>query len=308
MSAPIDGVTDSPFRQLIREFSPKELLFKPMSHVATVANEKTNFSLKYNAIELPLIFQVSLSSCEFIQKAIGKIISYGFTGININAGCPAKLVVRSGGGSALMANPTLLKEIIQIFYNHTQNKINLSLKIRAGFKEKNALDISLMAQDLGINLLIIHPRIQPEGFSGRLDYALVTQIKKVLKIPVIFSGNIVTHTHAQKVYELTGVDGVMIGRGLYGTPWKLKEISLGMQGENFQVSHTELFTIINRHLDLNKNFYGQSGFIHFKKHLAHYIRHIPNAAHWRATLLRSKTEQEMCNHLETLRKIVTGAQ
>ncbi|MBL4587851.1 tRNA-dihydrouridine synthase, partial [Candidatus Babeliales bacterium] len=108
MAAPLDGVTDSPLRQLIREFSPDILLFGEMRHVACVANAKKNSSLIYENIEHPIAYQVSANRPDFIENAIEKIIDKKFDMFNLNAGCPSKTVTKSGSGSALMADPERL--------------------------------------------------------------------------------------------------------------------------------------------------------------------------------------------------------
>ncbi|MFC1894533.1 tRNA-dihydrouridine synthase family protein, partial [Candidatus Dependentiae bacterium] len=207
MSAPMDGVTDSPFRQLIRNYSPNILLFTEMRHVATVANSKKEKSLKFCKSEHPLCFQISANSTNFISKAIEKILANKFDMLNLNSGCPAKKVVNSESGSALMANPKKLQNIIIKINEELKQSIPFSLKIRAGFKEKNALQIAQIAQDIGIDFLIIHPRTQPGGFSSELDFEIVKKIKQTVTIPVIFSGNIIDFNSAKQTYEKTGIDG-----------------------------------------------------------------------------------------------------
>ncbi len=302
MAAPMDGLTDSPFRQLIRMFSPQELLFTEMRHVACVANEKDARSLRYNPIEQPLEFQISTNALNFIPAAIEKILTHGFSSINLNAGCPARLVVKSGSGSALMAKPELLESIMRLCVKTINNRVPFTLKIRAGFKEKNALSIARCAQDCGINALIIHPRTQPEGFTGKLDYELVKTIKETLTIPVIFSGNIIRFDHAQKVHAFTNVDGFMIGRALWGAPWKLRELSDASHGTDYTPSHHLALDCALKHIALNITHYGAHGFVHVKKQLAQYIKNIPNAAQWRLLLLRSQTAQEMLEHITSLKK------
>ncbi len=333
MTAPIDGVTDSPMRQLIREFSPDILLFTEMRHVDAVANQKTEQCLKYDKSEHPIAFQVSANRTNFIDKAVQKILNAGFDQINLNAGCPAKRIVASGSGSALMANLPLLKEIItnlqasiakhsdkqgarpEYFAKQlvaTQNvskglterkHIPLTLKIRAGFKEKNALEVALLAQDLGIDALIIHPRTQPEAFASPLDFELVKKIKENVKIPVIFSGNIYNFARAKKTYKLTGVDGFMVGRALYGTPWRIKQITEEAEGNTFEVSNKISLEYAIKHLDLASKHYGeQYGFNVFKKHIPLYIKNLENASQLRQLLLRSQSEAEMKKILEDLLK------
>ncbi|MCF7799842.1 tRNA-dihydrouridine synthase [Candidatus Babeliales bacterium] len=298
MSAPIDGVTDSPLRQLIREFSNEELLFTEMRHVACVAHQKDEQSLHFDPIEQPLCFQISANKINFIDKAIEKILSRNIKILNLNAGCPAKNIIKSGSGSALMANLPQLKLLIETIsqscQTHSPNqKIPLTLKIRAGFKEKNALEVSLLAQDLGVKAIIIHPRTQPQGFIGNLDFDLVKKLKEELKIPVIFSGNINSFERAKLTYEKTGVDGFMIGRALYGAPWKIHEIKEESQGRKFLITNKQMVEYAIKHLNLCSKFYGSHGFQSFKKQVPLYIKKIENASQIRLQLLRSQSEDEM---------------
>jgi len=307
MAAPMDGLTDSPFRQVLRDFSPDELLMTEMRHVSHVAHEPSQRSVKYSPIEQPLAFQFSANTDLFLPEAIEKVIQNKFVMINLNSGCPAKVVVRSGSGSALMANIPLLKKLLNAFYKNIDNRVPFTLKIRAGFKEKNAIDVAKLAQDCGVQGIIIHPRTQPEGFTSRLDYDLVKQIKSQLNIPVVFSGNINSFDLAKKVYELTGADGFMIGRALWGAPWKIHEIVDASKGKIFQVNTITALHCAIKHLNLNLEFYGENGFTPFKKQVPQYIRKVENAAQWRLKLVRSQSKEEMLSLLNQLINITSMA-
>ena len=151
----------------------------------------------------------------------------------------------------------------------------------------NALDVSLLAQGCGCEMIIIHPRLQTGRFSSALDFDLVREIKNKVKIPVVFSGNVTNAKRAQMTYEKTGVDGLMIGRPLWGAPWKIKEIIYGLEGEKFSISNEEAVKCALEHLDLNMEFYGDKGFQAFKKHAPQYIKNIPDAALIRKELVKS---------------------
>lgn len=298
MAAPLDGVTDSPLRRLIREFSPTELLFTEMRHVACVANERDGKSLKYDrTTEHPLCFQVSANTERFIDEAIEKVIEAGFDMFNLNIGCPARCVIKSGSGSALMADIPRLTILLNRMRKALNGRIPLTVKMRAGYKEKNAVDVAKACVDAGVEMLIIHPRTQPEMFHARLDFELTRQVKEAINIPLIFSGNLNNFERVKKTYDLTGVDGFMIGRALWGCPWKMQEIINEAQGLPFPVDNTMMLTYALKHLELNSAFYGEHGFTHFKKQLPQYIRGVTNAAQMRQQLLRSTTEQVMRSEL-----------
>ena len=305
MAAPMDSYTDSPFRRMIRLFSKDELLFGEMRHLACVANEPKGKSLRYEPIEQPLAFQFSGGRTDFLEESVEKVIKAGFVMINFNAGCPAPAVIKSGSGSALMANEALLEQIITQLIKAINGRVPFTLKMRAGFKEKNAYAVALMAEAVGAVGLIVHPRTQPGRFSAELDFELVKKIKEAVKIPVVFSGNLIDTTSVKKTYEQTGVDGFMIGRALCGAPWKMHEITCGLLGKPFvTLTPHEVFTYCKQHFELNVAFYGKNGFTVFKKHITDYKAHIPNAAQWRDQFLRTKTEAEMRSLFDKLLKEV----
>ncbi len=293
MAAPLDGITDSPLRQLIRDFSPTELLFTEMRHVSCVCYERDEKSLRFNKIEQPLAFQFSANRIDSIDEAVEKVISKGFVMINLNSGCPAPVVIKSGSGSALMADPERLATLIKQFTKAIAGRVPFTIKIRAGFKERNAVEIAKLAQDLGVDGLIIHPRTQPEKFASRLDYDLTTKVKAAVTMPVVFFFFINKFEQAQKVYDLTGVDGFMIGRALWGAPWKMREMTDQADVKIFSVNTQTALEYCARHLELNIEHYGQHGFNHFKKQIPQYIRTIDQAAEWRVKILRSQTVDEM---------------
>ena len=144
-----------------------------------------------------------------------------------------------------------------------------------------------MAEDLGVEMIVIHPRTASEKFTSRLDFDLVRRIKESVKIPIIFSGNVNNFVRAQKTYDLTGVDGVMIGRALWGCPWKIREIIENSKGKEFHVSIKQALIYSMKHLSHNVSYYGENrGFNMFKKQLAQYVRGVEGAGELRRILLR----------------------
>lgn len=293
MAAPMDEITDSPMRQLIREFSKDELLFTEMRHVASIAKVKYQQAITFKDLERPLCFQFAANDTTFIKEATEKILEKKFELINLNVCCPSRSAIKSGGGSTLMEKSSLLKKIILSFQNVIDGKVPFTIKIRAGFKKKNALEISKLAEGLGVDAIVIHPRTQAEGFTGKLDMALVKKIKENIKIPIIFSGNINNFPKAQEAYEKTNVDGFMIGRALCGSPWKIKEIVENSRGKKFEINQKLLLNCAIKHLSLALEHYGPKGFHFFKKQLPYYIKQIKLTAKTKRELLSAKTVEEL---------------
>jgi tRNA-dihydrouridine synthase B len=271
MAAPLDGVTDSPFRQTLRTFSPDNLLFTEMTHVASIPHNGKR--AEYEPVEHPLCFQFSANKLEHIERAEDIVVNLGYDMINLNAGCPAKNVVKNGSGSALMADMPRLKEIIQTLQKHSGG-LPVTIKIRAGFKEKNAPDVVKMAEDLGVPMVIIHPRTQIDKFGGEIDYDLVQKINQDCTIPLVFSGNITSYERAQEVYDRTGVDGYMIGRAIWGCPWKMAEMQAHAEGKEFVFSLADKIRTIQEHFTRTQAHYGTSATQLFKAHLGQYFSEI----------------------------------
>ena len=292
MGGPLDGITDSPFRQLVREFSTKELLFTEMRHVGTIANDVgAAKALRFGQAERPLNFQVAANKLDFIEVACERILAAGVDILDLNAGCPANNVVSSGGGSCLMGDLPRFKAIVTKFRSTVS--IPFTVKIRAGFKEKNAVEVAKMLQDCGVDAISVHPRLRNQFFEGQPDYALAAQVKAAVQIPVFISGNVVNFKTAQAVYEQTGVDGYLIGRGIWGRPWKLKEMTEHAQGNPFVVDRDLTGTYALKQLDYMLSYYGDHGLYMYRKHLPFYIKGLPSAAALRAMLVRSTSAQEV---------------
>lgn len=299
IGGPLDGITDAPFRKLVRDFSKEELLYTEMRHVRSIITPKGGaLALDFSQIERPLNFQVSANSVEFIEQACEKILACGVDMIDLNVGCPASNVICSGSGSALMANQPLLEKILKEFRRCLPDDVLFTIKIRAGFKEKNAVDIAKLAQDCGVDALAIHPRLKTQMFTGQPDYALAAAVKQAIQIPVIFSGNVVNFKTAKMTYEQTGVDGFLIGRGIWAKPWKLKEMEQHALGNEYIVSSGIILQVALRHLTLMMEAYGMHGLFRFRKHLPFYIKGHPSASALRERLVRSDSAEDIKEGLQ----------
>jgi tRNA-dihydrouridine synthase B len=284
IGGPLDGITDAPFRRLVREFSADELLYTEMRHVACVANDKGGVkSLNFEQLERPLNYQVAANHERFIVQALERIVAKGVDMVDLNIGCPARNVIGSGSGSALMADLPRLKQILVAM--RTNLNVPFTLKIRAGFKTVNAVEVAQLAQDCGVDALAIHPRLQTQHFEGRPDYALVAEVKKAIQIPVIVSGGVVNFKTAQLVYEQTGVDGYLIGRGIWAKPWKLHEMREHAAGREFIVDRALIYRCALRHFEFMLDYYGLHAVYVFRKHLPFYVRGLPDAAELRKFLV-----------------------
>lgn len=292
IGGPLDGITDSPFRKLVREFSQEELLYSEMRHTGSVANEKGGIkALDFEALERPLNFQFAANKVDFIAPAVEKVLAKGVDMIDLNVGCPASNVIGSGSGSALMADLPRLTLILKEFRRLVP--VPFTVKIRAGFKCQNAVEVAQLIQDCGADAIAIHPRLQSQKFEGRPDYNLVAQVKKTVSIPVIVSGNVINWTTAKMAYEQTGVDGFLIGRGIWGKPWKLQELRAHSQGQPYQLTPEQVIHYAIRHFDNMVAYYGPHGLFNFRKHVPFYIRGLPDASLVRQKLVTSTSVEQI---------------
>ena len=299
MGGPLDGITDSPFRKLVRDFSKDELLYTEMRHVRSIVTPKGGaMALDLAQFERPLNFQVSANSVEFVEQACEKILQTGVDSIDLNVGCPASNVVSSCSGSALMANPVMLEKILKEFRRVIPDHVLFTIKIRAGFKEVNAVDIAKLAQDCGVDALAIHPRLKTQMFTGQPNYQVAAAVKQALQIPVLFSGNVVNFKTAKMTYEMTGVDGFLIGRGMWAKPWKLEEMKQHALGNEFVVDSQMILKVALRHLSLMIEQYGMHGLFRFRKHLPFYIKGHPSASALRQRLVLSESENDIKEGLQ----------
>ncbi len=269
IGSPLDGVTNVPFRKTVRLFSPEALLYTEICHCDTIVNtEPQKWGLDVG--EPQINFQMSAADETYIERACERVLAHGITMVDINIGCPAKTVINTGAGSALMADLPRLRAVIKLF--RACLPTTLTVKMRAGFKEPNALDVACMLQDLGVDALCVHPRLQSQGFAGQPAYDLVGQIKKAVSIPVFVSGGITSWPIAKAVYESTGVDGFLIGRALTGHPWLLHKLTEESQGREYTISDADIHATMMHHLDYAVAWLGPSrGLAYFKKHLKVYL-------------------------------------
>jgi len=217
--APMAGISNMAIRSLMREHGAGLTATEMICSEAVVRNSSK--TLKMMAIspgEHPVAIQLfghnpdSMAGAAYIAQADADII-------DINFGCPAKTVVNSGNGSALMKQPELIREITSKVVNAVSCPV--TAKIRSGWDKSsiNAIEIAKMIEDCGASAIIIHPRTRSQGFSGHSDWNVITYVKNSVKVPVIGNGDIYEPEDAKDMFETTGCDAVMIGRGAVGNPW-----------------------------------------------------------------------------------------
>lgn len=283
--APMAGVTDLPFRTLVREFGCGLAFTEMVSANGLVRGTgKTCRYLDSSPHDRPLGVQLFGSDPETLAEATRMTVERGADLIDMNMGCPVKKVVKTGSGSALMRDPQRVGAILHAMRKATE--LPFTLKIRAGWRhgEINALAIGRIAEDCGVDAVILHPRTVDQGFSGKADWRLIAVLKERLRIPVIGSGDVRLPEDAIRMFRETGCDGVMVGRGVLGNPWLIRNILDRLSGrDSFQPSFSERTDIIGRHLAMAVAYNGEKiGTRDFRKHLLWYTKGLPGGAQFRA--------------------------
>lgn len=272
--APMAGYTDSAYRQLIKSLAPSVVVFSEFVSADALhyKSKKTQEMLKFSEKEQPFIPQIFGKRPPHFAEAAQVVESLGAAGVDLNMGCPARKVVNSDHGSALLKNPKLASEIIAATVKAV--KIPVSVKMRLGINNADGLlEFAKMCEASGASLITIHGRTAKQMYLGEADYTPIYEVKKHLKIPVIGNGDI---DSAEKFHaKLGNLDGLMIGRATMSNPWLMKEIEKSLAGKHFRKPETlkaKLPTIL-KHAKLMIEVKGEKrGMLEMRKFLAGYVR------------------------------------
>jgi tRNA-dihydrouridine synthase B len=295
--APMSGVSDLPFRLINRKFGC-ELAFMEMINARCLGykSRKTEKLLSTHTKDKPLGVQLLGSKEEFILKALDIINKYAFDVLDFNAACPERKVTRRGEGASLLKEPKKLSTLLKIIVKNSSFPV--TVKIRSGWDKNsvNAKEVALYAQDAGIKGLFIHGRTKIQGYSAKVDYDLIGEVKKVLEIPVIASGDILSAGLAGKMFAETGCDGVIIARGALGNPWIFKKIEHFLKKNKVLPgpSKEEVIATMLEHLDLCVDFHGpRRGVIIFRKFFIWYTKGFRRIRPLREKVCRARTPEDM---------------
>jgi len=300
--APAAGVTDSITRKIAKKWGADATVTELISAEGLVRNcLKTKAFLDFEEAERPLGIQLFGADPDHMAKAAEIASKLNPDFIDLNVGCPVKKVVGKNGGSSLLKNLELLEKIISQVVQAVN--IPVTVKYRSGWDSDNivVVEVARLAEANGIAAVSLQPRTRVQGFAGRADWSLISDVKKVVEIPVIGSGDIDSPEKAKQMFEQTGCDSVMICRASFGNPWIFQrtrhylETGEVLPGPDVD---TRISTALE-HLHLSIEKHGDyGGLVRMRNQLCWYLKGLPGAAQIRKRLVLLPTEQEVIELLE----------
>jgi len=283
--APMAGITNLPFRLLIREFGCDLAFTEMVSAMGLVRGTVKSYRYLDTAPEdRPLGVQLFGADPDVMAEAARIVAADGAALIDINMGCPVKKVVRTGSGAALMKEPGRIAAILRAVRQAIT--IPLTVKIRSGWNRStvNAPDIAAIAEDCGVDAVIVHGRTAEQGYAGQADWKIIGAVKSRVRVPVVGNGDLRSGEDALRMRDASGCDAFMVGRGALGSPWIFREIIAALDGADTVAAPSlpERRAIIEDHMNRELAYAGEKiGYRSFRKHLLWYTRGLRGGARFR---------------------------
>ena len=299
--APMAGVTDKPFRLICEKFEPGLVVTEMISSKALLYNdEKTKKLTNIEGEKRPISMQIFGSDEESISFG-AKYASNISDIVDINMGCPAPKVTKNGDGSKILQDLETVKKVIQSAVNNSDKPVSLKIRLGWDSQSKNAVEVAKIAESLGIKMIVVHGRTRSEFYSGKANLEEIKKVKQAVNIPVIGNGDIIDEQSAVNMFEKTGVDGIMIGRGAIGNPWIFEKIKYFLQyGKKMEeISKKEKLDIILEHFNLEIEEKGEyTGIREFRKHIVYYTKGIPNSSEFRSKINNLENKNDVINQIK----------
>lgn len=311
--APMAGVCNSAFRRIIKEMGCGLIYAEMVSDKGMIYNsQKTKDMLYFEECERPIaqqIFGSDKSTFASAAKMVEDIMHPDI--IDINMGCPVpKVAIKSQAGSALLKDPEKIRDIVSSVVKTV--KVPVTVKIRSGWDTNsiNAVEVAKICEEAGASAITVHGRTRSQGYSGNVDLDIIKKVKENVNIPVIGNGDITSLESAKKMIEYTGCDAIMIGRGVLGNPWLIKELVTYFDtGEIIEKpSYEEKINMCFHHLEyLLKIKPEKTAVLEMRSFVAWYIKGLPNAQSVKNEVFKAKTSDELKKILNNYLKVLKNS-
>lgn len=290
--APMAGVSDAAFRSLCKSFGAGLTTTEMVSvNGLYFGDKKTNTFLKTAKNERPVAVQLFGNDPKLFARVVGMPQLKKFDIIDINMGCPAPKIIKSGSGSALMKNFDLAEKIIRACVENTNKPV--TVKFRKGFNTDVCVEFAKMCERAGASAITIHGRLAKDMYSGKVDLEAIKKVKQAVSIPVIANGDVCDRKSFDNMLEKTGADAVLVGRATFGKPWIFSEILKGK-------TPNKKLPIIKKHISLAKKL-GVLNLLEMRKHFAWYLNGFKGASEARNRIFQAKDEKEILSILNEIK-------